>query len=95
MTANELIDKLESVSIRLLGKETEQAGRAIILYRESAIMLRQQQDEIETLKSEIIMQNERWKKIHPKESELEMKYSDEWWKEVDLLNRSFPFGWWK
>jgi len=27
--------------------------------------------------------------------EEEMKYSDEWWKEVDLLNRSFPFGWWK
>jgi len=70
MTANELIDKLESVSIRLLGKETEQAGRAIILYRESAIMLRQQQDEIETLKSEIIMQNERWKKsIRRKASE--------------------------
>ena len=55
MTANELVDKLEGVSIRLLGKETEHAGRAIILYRESAIMLRQQQDEIETLKSEIIM----------------------------------------
>jgi len=95
MTANELIDKLKSVSIKLLGKETEQAGKAIILYRESAIMLRQQQDEIETLKAEIIMQNERWKKIHPKESELEKKYSDEWWKGVDLLNRSFPFGWWK
>jgi hypothetical protein len=68
MTANELIDKLESVSIRLLGKETEHAGRAIILYRESAIMLRQQQDEIETLKSEIKMQNERWKKSHQKEN---------------------------
>jgi hypothetical protein len=91
MTVNELIDKLESVSIRLLGKETEQADRAIILYRESAIMLRQQQDEIETLKSEIIMQNERWKKIHPKESELEMKYSDEWWKGIALLNKTFPF----
>ena len=50
MTANELVDKLESVSIRLLGKETEQAGRAIILYRESAIMLRKQQAEIEALK---------------------------------------------
>ena len=91
MTANELIDKLESVSIRLFGKETEQSGKAIILYRESAIMLRQQQDEIETLKVEIIMQNERWKKIHSKESELEMKYSDEWWKGVALLNKSFPF----
>jgi len=51
MTANELVDKLESVSIRLLGKETEQAGRAIILYRESAIMLRQQAKEIEDLKN--------------------------------------------
>ena len=30
-----------------------------------------------------------------KDREKEMKYSDEWWKEVDLLNRSFPFGWWK
>jgi len=116
MTANELVDKLESVSIRLLGKETEQAGRAIILYRESAIMLRQQEaelteaghmigvlreeisllkEEIEVLKSEIIMQNERWKKIHPKESELEMKYSDEWWKKVAEFNKSFPFGWWR
>jgi Mg2+ and Co2+ transporter CorA len=68
MTVNELLDKLRSVSIRLLGKETEHAGRAIILYRESAIMLRQQQDEIETLKSEIKMQNERWKKSHQKEN---------------------------
>jgi hypothetical protein len=51
MTANELVDKLESVSIRLLGKETEHAGRAIILYRESAIMLRQQAKEIEELKN--------------------------------------------
>ena len=50
MTVNELIDKLESVSIRLLGKETEQAGRAIILYRESAIMLRQQQTELDAFK---------------------------------------------
>jgi len=82
MTANELADALEEwVSPRTV----EQA----------ATMLRQQQAEIETLKSEIIMQNERWKKIHPKESELEIKYSDEWWKGVALLNKSFPFGWWK
>jgi hypothetical protein len=56
MNANELIDKLESVSIRLLGKETEQAGRAIILYRESAIMLQQQAEEIEALKKEAALQ---------------------------------------
>jgi hypothetical protein len=56
MTANELVDKLESVSIRLLGKETEQAGRAIILYRESAIMLQQQAKEIEALKKEAALQ---------------------------------------
>jgi len=68
MTANELIDKLKSVSIRLFGKETEHAGRAIILYRESAIMLRQQQDLIEVLNSEIKMQNDRWKKSHQKEN---------------------------
>jgi len=24
-----------------------------------------------------------------------MKYSDEWWAEVDLFNKSFPFGGWK
>jgi len=57
MTANELIDKLESVSIRLLGKETEQAGRAIILYRESAIMLQQQAKEIAMLKQIIDANN--------------------------------------
>jgi len=51
MTANELLDKLRSASIKLLGKETEQAGRAIILYRESAIMLQQQAKEIEALKN--------------------------------------------
>jgi len=57
MTSNELVDKLESVSIRLLGKETEQAGRAIILYRESAIMLRQQAKEIAMLKQIIDANN--------------------------------------
>ena len=50
MTANELIDKLESVSIRLLGKETEQVGRAIILYRQAATMLREQQAELDAFK---------------------------------------------
>ena len=57
MTANELIDKLESVSIRLFGKETEHAGRAIILYRESAIMLQQQANEIAMLKQIIDANN--------------------------------------
>jgi len=56
MNANELIDKLRSASIKLLGKETEQAGRAIILYRESAIMLQQQAKEIEALKKEAALQ---------------------------------------
>jgi hypothetical protein len=85
MTANELIDKLESVSIRLFGKETEQAGRAIILYRESAIMLRQQAEEIEELKA--IVESITGQAV--------LKYSDEWWAEVDLFNKSFPFGGWK
>jgi hypothetical protein len=85
MTANELIDKLESVSIKLLGKETEQAGRAIILYRESAIMLRQQAEEIKELKAIV-------KNIT---DQTFLKYSDEWWAEVDLFNKSFPFGGWK
>jgi hypothetical protein len=56
MNANELIDKLRSVSIKLLGKETEDAGRAIILYRDSAIMLRKHQAEIEALKKEAALQ---------------------------------------
>ena len=57
MTANELLDKLRSVSIKLLGKETEDAGRAILLYRESAIMLRQQAEEIAMLKQIIDANN--------------------------------------
>ena len=57
MNANELIDKLRSVSIKLLDKETEDAGRAIIFYRESAIMLRQQAEEIAMLKQIIDANN--------------------------------------
>ena len=71
MTANELVDKLESVSIRLLGKETEQAGRAIILYRESAIMLQQQAKEIKELKNSL--------KLFDKELDLDDK-------EIELLH---------
>jgi len=79
MTANELVDKLESVSIRLLGKETEQAGRAIILYRESAIMLRQQEAElteaghmIGVLREEISLLKEEIEVLKPYKEKIEM-----------------------
>jgi len=84
MTANELAEELHKLFV---GEEYDR------LVHEIPDLLRQQAEEIETLKSEIKMQNERWKKIHPKESELEMKYSDEWWKKVAEFNKSFPFGW--
>ena len=79
MTENELVDKLESVSIRLLGKETEQAGRAIILYRESAIMLRQQEAElteaghmIGVLREEISLLKEEIEVLKPYKEKIEM-----------------------
>ena len=79
MTANELVDKLESVSIRLLGKETEHAGRAIILYRESAIMLRQQEAElteaghmIGVLREEISLLKEEIEVLKPYKEKIEM-----------------------
>ena len=43
MNANELIDGLETASYKLVGKEHELGGRAIILYNQAATMLRQQQ----------------------------------------------------
>ena len=79
MTANELVDKLRSVSIRLLGKETEQAGRAIILYRESAIMLLQQEAElteaghmIGVLREEISLLKEEIEALKPYKEKIEM-----------------------
>ena len=82
MTANELIDKLESVSIRLLGKETEQAGRAIILYRESAIMLLQQAQKIEALKKELALQrlSDFSQEIEDRESAI---YATGYWKGIE------------
>ena len=79
MTVNELVDKLKSVSIRLLGKETEQAGRAIILYRESAVMLRQQEAElteaghmIGVLREEISLLKEEIEVLKPYKEKIEM-----------------------
>ena len=79
MTVNELVDKLESVSIRLFGKETEQTGRAIILYRESAIMLRQQEAElteaghmIGVLREEISLLKEEIEVLKPYKEKIEM-----------------------
>ena len=50
MNANELADGLEDATNKLIGKEHELGGRAIIFYTEAATMLRQQQAEIEALK---------------------------------------------
>ena len=49
MNANELADELEIVKNKLIGKEHELGGRAIIFYTEAATMLRQQQAENEAL----------------------------------------------
>ena len=51
MTANELANELDLRKNRLTGKEHELGARAILLYGHSADMLRQQQAEIEKLKS--------------------------------------------
>ena len=51
MTANELANELDLRKILLTGKEHELGARAILLYGHSADMLRQQQAEIEKLKS--------------------------------------------
>ena len=49
MNANELADGLEDATNKLIGKEHELGGRAIIFYTDAATMLRQQQNEIEDL----------------------------------------------
>jgi hypothetical protein len=50
MTANDLVNTLESNRIKLFGQKYEDAGRAIILYTQTADMLRQQAQEISNLK---------------------------------------------
>jgi hypothetical protein len=50
MNANELADGLEIAKNKLIGKEHELGGRAIIFYTEAATMLRQQQAEIDAFK---------------------------------------------
>ena len=59
MTANELAEELHKLFV---GEEYDR------LVHEIPDLLRQQAEEIETLKSEIKMQNERWKKSHQKEN---------------------------
>jgi hypothetical protein len=49
MNANELADELEIVKNKIIGKEHELGGRAIIFYTEAATMLRQQQEKIDKL----------------------------------------------
>ena len=83
MTANELADKLQ--------REKANTLLYVATIVDSANMLRQQAQEIAMLK-QIIDANNLQSDIGQFKKE---KYSDEWWKGVALLNRSFPFGWWK
>ena len=80
MTANELADELTKM---FRGEEYDR------LIHEIPDMLRQQAKEIAMLK-QIIDANNLQSDIGQFKKE---KYSDEWWKGVDLLNRSFPFKW--
>jgi hypothetical protein len=59
--------------------------------KDAADLLRQQAKEIAMLK-QIIDANNLQSDIGQFKKE---KYSDEWWKEVALLNKTFPFGGWK
>jgi hypothetical protein len=81
MTANELADKLDEIYTGIDYAEIKQA----------ATMLRQQAKEIAILK-QIIDANNLQSDIG---QFFKKKYSDEWWKEVALLNKTFPFGGWK
>ena len=82
MTANELVDHLAAEWI----KHEKDVG---ILMKTSAeflytqiTMLRQQQAEIEALKKEAALQ-----RLSDFTQEVEAKYSDAWWKEVDEFNK--------
>ena len=81
MTANELADALGDLDL-ISGYEVVAKSQA---------MLRQQAKEIAILK-QIIDANNLQSDIGQFKKE---KYSDEWWKEVALLNKTFPFGGWK
>ena len=78
MTANELADELTKM---FRGEEYDR------LVHEIPDLLRQQAQEIAMLK-QIIDANNLQSDIGQFKKE---KYSDEWWKEVALLNKTFPF----
>jgi len=84
MTANELADKLEKVSNDM---EHSYVVNDWKLLFESALVLRKQAKEIGMLK-QIIDANNLQSDIGQFKKE---KYSDEWWKGVALLNKTFPF----
>jgi hypothetical protein len=73
MNANELADELTKM---FRGEEYDR------LIHEIPNMLRQQQAEIEALKKEAALQ-----KLSDFTQEVEAKYSDAWWKEVDEFNK--------
>jgi transcription initiation factor IIE alpha subunit len=50
---DELAYSLERQCLKLFGAKFEDAGKAMVLYSQSATMLRQQTQEIEQLKAEI------------------------------------------
>ena len=71
MNANELANLLEVDS-----------WYKLVTREEIATMLRQQQAEIEALKKEAALQ-----RLSDFTQEVEAKYSDAWWKEVDEFNK--------
>jgi hypothetical protein len=72
MNALELADELENTM----------RHRNETVFTQAATMLRQQQAEIEALKKEAALQ-----RLSDFTQEVEAKYSDAWWKEVDEFNK--------
>jgi hypothetical protein len=65
-----------------LADELENTYPFVGVMETAATMLRQQQAEIEALKKEAALQ-----KLSDFTQEVEAKYSDAWWKEVDEFNK--------
>jgi len=61
MTAITLANELENNRIKLFGKRFEDAGRAIILYAQSATVIRSQAQEIKQLKEQLEHYEKRWR----------------------------------
>jgi hypothetical protein len=75
MNANELADYL--MNFIMLVEDYDESK-----HEKAATMLRQQQAEIEALKKEAALQ-----RLSDFTQEVEAKYSDAWWKEVDEFNK--------